>query len=146
MVNVRELLAKATKATAYMYDREATVTRNVTVVKPNGAETEHLETIYDAIPCRISYPQTSIANAAQGDVNAVAYDAKMFCSPEYELKQVTRSPLITSGESGNLPRRLGLPTVQTSHAFTLHTKKCYCVEGGLLNGWCRVFKPASFSA
>ena len=86
MVNVRELLAKATKATAYMYDREATVTRNVTVVKPNGAETEQLETIYDAIPCRISYPQTSTANAAQGDVNTVAYDAKMFCSPEYELK------------------------------------------------------------
>ena len=88
MVTIRNLLGKAKKATAFMYDKMFAIERNVITVKPNGAEYEELQTVLENEPCRLSYPGGSFVstNTKLQEVSEILYDAKLFADPSVEIR------------------------------------------------------------
>lgn len=85
MVTIRNLLGKAKKATAFMYDKMFAIERNVITVKPNGAEYEELQTVLENEPCRLSYPYNK-GNGAMAEAHVIDYDVKLFADPSVEIR------------------------------------------------------------
>ncbi|MNI47652.1 hypothetical protein D3C73_1021830 [compost metagenome] len=70
---------------------ERTYTDRMTVqrvekVKVNGETKQQLVTVFEQQPCRISQ-KTLSANGQTESVNKIAYETKLFTSPELEIKQ-----------------------------------------------------------
>lgn len=77
-MNIRAIMAKATAATEFMYDKTAEIKRYVEYVKPNNADDMRWETVHSDVPCRLS--SVKLDNAVQGEANSIQYDTKLFLS------------------------------------------------------------------
>lgn len=82
-MGVREIMAKATSAVEFMYDKTAEVKRYVDYEKPSGADGQRWETVHSDVPCRLS--SIKLDNAVQGDANAIQYDTKLFLSSDFKM-------------------------------------------------------------
>ena len=82
-MNIRDIMAKATSAVEFMYDKTAEVKRHEPIVKPNGADDVDWVTKHSGVPCRLS--STTLNNAIQGDANAIQYDVKLFLSSDFDV-------------------------------------------------------------
>lgn len=82
-MNIREIMAKATAATEFMYDKSAEIKRFVDYVKPGGADGQRWETVHAGVPCRLS--SNKLDNATQGDANVIQYDTKLFLSSDFKM-------------------------------------------------------------
>jgi hypothetical protein len=82
-MTIREMMAKAIKATEYMYDKTAIINRYEPYVKPSGADGMQWVAKHSNVPCRLS--STSLNNSTQGDANVIQYDVKLFLSANYDV-------------------------------------------------------------
>lgn len=83
-MNIRAILAKATAAAEFMYDKKATVKRQMPVVKESGADGMDWLPVHENVPCRLSNP--GLNNADQGEANVINYDVKLFLSSNFAIK------------------------------------------------------------
>ena len=77
-MNIRTIMAKATAAVEFMYDKTVTIKRSVEYTKPSGADGKRWEDVYVNIPCRLS--SVKLDNTNQADANLIHYDTKLFLS------------------------------------------------------------------
>ncbi|MEK4403446.1 hypothetical protein MKZ26_03245 [Sporosarcina sp. FSL K6-6792] len=82
-MNIRNIMAKATAAVEFMYDKTATIERFEEYVKPNGADGTRWVTVHADLPCRLS--SSTLNNALQGDANVIQYDVKLFLSSGFKV-------------------------------------------------------------
>lgn len=82
-MNIRDIMAKATTAVEFMYDKTAKIQRYVTYTKPTGADGQRWEPVHTDVPCRLS--SIKLDNTVQGDANAIQYDVKLFLSSDYDI-------------------------------------------------------------
>lgn len=82
-MDIRAIMAKATKATESMYDKSAKVERYEAYVKPSGADGMRWVVVHSALPCRVS--STTLNNTSQGTTNVIQYDVKLFTSSANEI-------------------------------------------------------------
>ncbi|MDQ0269942.1 hypothetical protein [Cytobacillus purgationiresistens] len=83
-MDITSIMAKATSAVEFMYDKKAIIKRYMSIVKPNGADGMDWVPVYENVPCRLSNP--SLNNAKQGEANVVQYDVKLFLSSDFKVK------------------------------------------------------------
>ncbi|CAG9620880.1 hypothetical protein BACCIP111883_01651 [Sutcliffiella rhizosphaerae] len=83
-MNIQAIFAKATTAVEFMYDKKATIRRQMAVVKENGADGMEWVPIHEGVPCRLSNP--GLNNTNQSEANVIKYDVKLFLSSEFEVK------------------------------------------------------------
>lgn len=83
-MGIREIMAKATAATEFMYDKSAEIKRYVEYEKPSGADGQRWETVHSDVPCRLS--SAGLSNTDQGDANVIRYDVKLFLSSRYQVQ------------------------------------------------------------
>lgn len=87
-----------------MYEDRCSISRWVTIKKPNGANGKELQAVLSDQPCRIS--QKALGSNNQTDTkNNIAYETKIFISPDVEIKQgdvinVTRNSVIRKYNAG----------------------------------------------
>lgn len=87
-----------------MYEDRCSISRWVTIKKPNGANGKELQVILSDQPCRIS--QKALGTNGQTDTkNNIAYETKLFISPDVEIKQgdiinVTRNDVVRKYNAG----------------------------------------------
>lgn len=75
------------RAIERLYEDRATISRHMKYEDPITKETKYeLETIYENQPCRISQ-QALGTNAQTEAVNQIAYETKLFISPDIEIRQ-----------------------------------------------------------
>lgn len=93
------------RAIEKLYEDKCTISRYGPVTQPNGSTKNELHAIYNDVPCRIS--QKSLGSNGQTEsTNNIAYDIKLFISPDIEIKQGdtvnvvrgTHERLYTAGE------------------------------------------------
>jgi hypothetical protein len=85
-----------------LYEDRATILRIGQRKKPSGetVPTDQPETIYSDVPCRLS--QTGLPKDGQTEAqNDIRYEAKLFISPDIEIKQgdlvnVTKAGVVRS--------------------------------------------------
>lgn len=82
-MNIRDIMAKATPAVEFMYDKTTAVKRYVEYTKPSGAIGQEWQIVHEDVPCRLS--SARLANTDQGAANAIEYDVKLFISASYEV-------------------------------------------------------------
>ncbi|MCJ8008905.1 hypothetical protein ACFFF5_21050 [Lederbergia wuyishanensis] len=83
-MNIRDIMAKATSAVEFMYDKEAEIQRYEPYKKPSGADGMRWVPKHQNVPCRLS--ASGLNNTDQGEANAIQYDIKLFLSSRYEIK------------------------------------------------------------
>ncbi|QHZ51317.1 ABC transporter ATP-binding protein [Paenibacillus larvae] len=77
---------KHRRALEKMYEDQATISGFREVTKPNGSTNLAPVVVYENQPCRIS--QRALGANAQTDAeNKIAYETKLFISPELHIKQ-----------------------------------------------------------
>jgi hypothetical protein len=85
-MNIRNLMAKATAAVEFMYDKQATIKRHEAIVKPNGADGMDWIIKHEDIPCRLStVGMKTLDNTTQESVNVIRHDDKLFLSSDFEI-------------------------------------------------------------
>ncbi|UKJ43457.1 hypothetical protein [Lysinibacillus sp. ACHW1.5] len=85
-MNIRKLLATATKSVELMYDREATVKRYEEYEKPNSSTGQKWITKHANVPCRLStVGMQTLNNTVEGEANQILYDAKLFLSSTVDI-------------------------------------------------------------
>lgn len=82
-MNISAIMALARPAFEFMYDKKATISRNVEYEKPNGATGEDFKPIYEEVPCRLS--RKKLDNLTQVGAAKVEYVETVFLSPEYKV-------------------------------------------------------------
>lgn len=82
-MNIRAIMAKATAAVEFMYDKTAEIKRHESYVKPNEADGTRYVTAHTDVPCRTSNP--NLNNTVQGDANVINHDAKLFLSSGFKM-------------------------------------------------------------
>lgn len=82
-MNIRNIMAKATAAVEFMYDKTAVIKRYVEYEKPNGADGMRWEAMHSDVPCRLS--STTLNTTSQGDANVIQYDVKLFLSSGFDV-------------------------------------------------------------
>ncbi|KAA0944077.1 hypothetical protein FQ087_18295 [Sporosarcina sp. ANT_H38] len=82
-MGVREIMAKATAAVEFMYDKTAEIKRYVEYEKPSGADGMRWEAVHLDVPCRLS--SIKLDNTVQGDANAIRYDIKLILSSDFKV-------------------------------------------------------------
>ncbi len=82
-MSIRAIMAKATAAVEFMYDKNAEIKRYVEYVKPSGADGQRWETVHSDVPCRLS--SIKLDNTVRGDANAIQYDTKLFLSSDFKV-------------------------------------------------------------
>lgn len=117
-MNISSIVAKATTAVEFMYDKEAEIKRYEEIVKPNGADGMDWVTKHIDVPCRLSTPK--LDNTTQGEANAIDYDVKMFLSSNFEVK--AGDIIIVNGEKYESAKK---PFVYVSHQEVLLQFKGY---------------------
>lgn len=120
-MNIRDLMAKATVAVEFMYDKQATIKRYEPIVKPNGADGMDWVVKHTDVPCRLSSTGIStLNNATQGDSNIIHYDVKLFLSSDYEI--LAGDELIVDDVEYESAKE---PFVYVSHQEVLLVRKGY---------------------
>ncbi|MEK3886531.1 hypothetical protein [Bacillus sp. FSL K6-3431] len=117
-MNIQSIMAKATGAVEFMYDKEAEIKRYEEIVKQNGADGMEWITKHSDVPCRLS--SSKLDNTAQGEANAINYDVKMFLSSHIEIR--AGDILIVNGEKYESTKK---PFVYVSHQEVLLEYKGY---------------------
>lgn len=75
------------QAIEQLYEDRATIKRYMEYEDPITKETKHgLQTIYEHKPCRISQRALGTNNQTE-TVNQIAYETKLFISPDLEIRQ-----------------------------------------------------------
>lgn len=82
-MNIRDIMAKATAAIEFMYDKTAEIQRHETYTKPTGADGQRWVVKHADVPCRLS--SIRLDNTVQSDANAIQYDVKLFLSSDYDV-------------------------------------------------------------
>lgn len=82
-MGIKSIMAKATSAVEFMYDKEAEIQRYVDYIKENGADGQRWEIVHDDVPCRKS--SINLSNTNQDDANLIEYDMKLFLSSEIDV-------------------------------------------------------------
>lgn len=82
-MDIREIMAKATAATEFMYDKTAKVERYEAYVKPSDADGMRWVVVHADVPCRLS--SVKLDNAVQGVANLIQYDVKLFLSSDFKV-------------------------------------------------------------
>lgn len=83
-MNIQKILAKATAATEFMYDKKATIMREIDTIKPNGADGKEWVPVHVDVPCRAS--SVTLNNTSQDAANTIRYDVKLFLSSSVEVR------------------------------------------------------------
>lgn len=117
-MNISEIMAKATTAVEFMYDKTAIVKRQLPVVKESGADGMAWLPVYADVPCRISNP--ALNNTDQEEANVIRYDVKLFLSSRYELK--AGDIVIVNGEEFESAKE---PFKYVSHQEVMLLRKGY---------------------
>ena len=80
--------AAARRAQESLYEGVCDIIEYQKYTKPNGATASHEVTVYEAVPCRVSYGYLGNRNAANGDWVAVAIEQtiKLFINPDITIK------------------------------------------------------------
>lgn len=117
-MNIQSIMAKATTAVEFMYDKKAEIKRYEEYVKPNGADGMEWVTKHSDVPCRLSL-QTS-NNTHQGEANIIQYDVKLFLSSNYDL--LAGDVVIVDGVHYESAKE---PFVYVSHQEVLLVRKGY---------------------
>lgn len=85
-MNIRKLMATATKSVESLYDRVATIKRYEEYEKPNGSTSQKWITKHENVPCRLStVGMQTLNNAVQGEANQIIYDAKLILSSTVDI-------------------------------------------------------------
>lgn len=126
-MRVRDLMAKAIKATEYMYDKTAEIKRYESYTKPSGADGMQWVTRHIEVPCRTS--STTLKTSTQGDANLIEYDVKLFLSPTYEVLAGDQI-IVSTVENGEIVRSVSYesakePFVYVSHQEVLLIRKAF---------------------
>lgn len=82
-MNIQKIMAKATAAVEFMYDKTAEIMRYEAYTKQSGADGMRWVTKHSNVPCRLS--SIKLDNTVQGDVNTIQYDVKLFLSSKYDV-------------------------------------------------------------
>lgn len=126
-MNVRAIMAKATAATEFLYDKSAEIKRYVEYEKPNGADGQRWETIHSEVPCRLS--SIKLDNTMQGDANTIQYDTKLFLSSDFKVlagDEVYVSSLVDGAATDTVKYESAKePFVYVSHQEVLLVRKGY---------------------
>lgn len=69
-----------------LYEDRATIKRHGKSRKPSGETTLGLVVIHEDQPCRLSQKQLAVNGQTEAQ-NDIAYDAKLFISPDLEIRQ-----------------------------------------------------------
>lgn len=117
-MNIQSIMAKATGAVEFMYDKTAEIQRYVDYTKPNGADGQRWDPVHENVPCRLSSP--SLNNTSQQEANTIQYDEKMFLSSNYKV--LAGDIVIVNGEKYESAKK---PKVYVSHQEVLLTFKGY---------------------
>ncbi|NYV63810.1 hypothetical protein HYI36_00940 [Bacillus sp. Gen3] len=117
-MNISSIMAKATLAVEFMYDKKAEIKRYEEIVKPNGADGMEWIIKHTDVPCRLSTPK--LDNTVQGEANAINYDVKMFLSSLFDVK--AGDIIIVNGEEYESAKK---PFVYVSHQEVLLVWKGY---------------------
>lgn len=121
IVDIRSIMAKATKAVEFMYDKRAEIKRYEVIVKPNGADGMEWVTKHMNVPCRLSSAgQVTLNNANQEEANVINYDEKLFLSSSYEVR--AGDIIIVNGQEYESAKK---PFVYVSHQEVLLRFKGY---------------------
>lgn len=96
--------AKHRRKLEKLYEDKCNISRWVTIKKPNGASGKELQVVLSDQPCRISQKALG-ANSQTETKNNIAYETKLFISPDVEIKQgdvinVTRNGTIRKYNAG----------------------------------------------
>ncbi|WNN74330.1 hypothetical protein RKS58_13075 [Lysinibacillus capsici] len=129
-MDIRKLLATATKSVELLYDREAIVKRYEEYEKPNGSTSQKWVTKHEKIPCRLStVGMQTLNNTAQDDANQITYDAKLFLSSEVDILagdeitvQLFDGEILIITEEFTSAKK---PFLYVTHQEVLLTKKVY---------------------
>lgn len=85
-MNIRKLMATATKSVELLYDRVAIVKRYEEYEKPNGSTSQKWITKHANVPCRLStIGMQTLNNTVHGDANQILYDAKLILSSTFDI-------------------------------------------------------------
>lgn len=117
-MNIRNIMAKATAAVEFMYDKTALVKRYVPIVKPSGADGMDWVAVHADVPCRLS--SVKLDNTVQGDANVIQYDVKLFLSSAYGV--VVGDVVIVDGVKYESAKE---PFIYVSHQEVLLIRKGY---------------------
>lgn len=126
-MNIQRIMAKATAAVEFMYDKKATIKRHMPIKKPNGADGMDWVPVHENIPCRISSP--TLGNTFQSEANVIKYDVKMFLSSNFEIK-AGDEVIVSTYEDGQVIREENYesanePFIYVFHQEVLLTRKGY---------------------
>lgn len=83
-MNIQAILAKATTAVEFMYDKQADIKRQMPITKESGADGMDWVPVHVDVPCRTS--NSSLNNTSQEEANVIQYDVKLFLSSKHEIK------------------------------------------------------------
>lgn len=118
-MNIQNIMAKATAAVKFMYDRKAVVKRYEEYEKPNGADGMRLVVKYADVPCRLSTTgSAALNNTEQEAANEINYDLKLFLSSQYEV--LAGDQLVVDGVSFESAAE---PFVYVSHQEVVLNRK-----------------------
>ncbi|WP_342538332.1 hypothetical protein MKY15_19725 [Sporosarcina sp. FSL K6-1540] len=117
-MNIRNIMAKATAAVEFMYDKTAEIKRHVEYEKPNGADGMRWEAVHSEVSCRLS--SSTLNNAVQGDANVIQYDVKLFLSSDFKV--LAGDVVIVDGVKYESAKE---PFIYVSHQEVLLLRKGY---------------------
>lgn len=117
-MGIQSIMAKATKAVEFMYDKTAEIKRFVEYRKPNGSDGQRWETVHSDVPCRLS--SIKLDNTKQEDANLINYDTKLFLSSDIDVLAGDR--VIVNGVDYESAKE---PFVYVSHQEVLLIRKDY---------------------
>lgn len=117
-MNISAILAKATAAVEFMYDKKAVIKRHLPITKESGADGMDWLPVYEDVPCRISNP--ALNNTDQEEANVIRYDVKLFLSSSYEVR--AGDIVIVNGEKFESAKE---PFKYVSHQEVLLLRKGY---------------------
>ena len=117
-MTIRNIMAKATAAVEFMYDKTATIERYESYVKPNGADGMRWVAVHPDVPCRLS--SVKLDNTVQNEANVIKYDEKMFLSSDFGV--LAGDVVTVNGMKYESAKK---PFVYVSHQEVLLTFKGY---------------------
>ncbi|MBG9548344.1 DUF3599 family protein [Cytobacillus firmus] len=117
-MDIQSIMKKATAAVEFMYDKTATIKRQMPIVKETGADGMDWLPVHENVPCRLS--NSGLNNASQEVANIIQYDVKLFLSSEYDVK--AGDVVIVNGDEYESAKE---PFVYVSHQEVLLVRKGY---------------------
>ena len=118
-MNIRAILAKATAAVEFMYDKTAIIKRYEEYEKPSGATGMDWVIKHENVPCRIS--KVTLNNTSNGEhANVIEYGVQAILSSKYVV--LAGDEFIVEGLKYEAAKE---PFPYVSHQEVLLTRKGY---------------------